>query len=199
MHPNRTFDWTDRDAMLAFVAETSFATIVVTDPGGTAMVHAPVLVEGSDRLRFHLSRRNVAAVPEPTKALVSVVGPHAYISPDWYGTEDQVPTWNYVAVELEGPLVRLPEEAMPALLDALSAKQEEQIAGKRPWTRDKMSSGRFEAMCRAIVPYEMEIASLRGTRKLGQNKSAAEIEGACAGLRSLGVSQMASLMAGEIG
>jgi transcriptional regulator len=198
MHPNRAFEWTDRDAMLRFVDQASFATIIVIHPGGAAMVHAPVVMAGADRLRFHLSRRNVAAVPEPTRALVSVLGPHAYISPDWYGTEDQVPTWNYVAVELEGPLVRLPDEEMPTLLDALSARQEEQIPGKRLWTRDKMSAGRFEAMCHAILPYEMEIASLRGTRKLGQNKSMAEIEGACAGLRSLGLTQVASLMAGEI-
>ena len=31
-----------------------------------------------------------------------VEGPEGYISPDWYGVADQVPTWNYVAVHLVG-------------------------------------------------------------------------------------------------
>jgi transcriptional regulator len=30
-------------------------------------------------------------------------GPHAYISPTWYGAETVVPTWNYAAVHAYGP------------------------------------------------------------------------------------------------
>ena len=34
-----------------------------------------------------------------------------------------------------------------------------------------MTPGRFEAMLKAIVGYELTIEDLRGTRKLGQNKT----------------------------
>jgi transcriptional regulator len=199
MHPNSAFDWADREAMLEFVTQVSFATIVVLRPEGPALVHAPVIVHSHDRLRFHLSRRNGAAISGSARAIVSVLGAHAYVSPDWYGTADQVPTWNYVTVECGGALTRLPNEELAPLLDTLSAAQEDRIADKRPWTRDKMSDGRFDAMCRAIAPYELTIDSLRGTRKLGQNKSAGEVDGACASLRALGQSEMAALMARERG
>ncbi len=178
MHPNRIFAWEDREAMLAFVADIAFATIAAEGP---ALVHAPVLVAGADRIRFHVSRGNRAKL-EGRRAIVSVLGPDGYISPDWYGTDDQVPTWNYLAVEAEGPLRRLDEAELAALLDALSAAHEARLAPKPAWTRDKMGPGRFEGMLKAIVGYELAIEALRGTRKLGQNKSEAERSGAVAGL-----------------
>lgn len=170
MHPNRAFAWEDRDAILAFVADIAFATIAAEGP---ILVHAPVLVGGADRLLFHVSRGNRAKL-EGKRAIASVVGPDAYISPDWYGAGDPVPTWNYVAVEAEGPLRRLDEDELAALLDQLSAAHEVRLAPKKVWTRDKMAPGRFEAMLKAIIGFELRIEELRGTRKLGQNKSDAE-------------------------
>jgi transcriptional regulator len=178
MHPNRVFAWEDREAMLAFVADTAFATIAAEGP---VIVHAPVLVAGPDRLLFHVSRGNRAKL-DGRRAIVSVLGPDAYISPDWYGTDDQVPTWNYLAVEAEGPLRRLDETELAELLDRLSTAHEARLAPKPAWTRAKMKRGRFEGMLKAIVGYELGIEALRGTRKLGQNKDEATRRAAAAGL-----------------
>ena len=178
MHPNRAFAWQDKEAMLAVVAEIAFCTICVEGP---VLVHAPVVVAGPDRLRFHVSRGNRAGDLEGKRAIVSCLGPDAYISPDWYGVPDQVPTWNYLAVEAEGPLRRLDEEELATLLDDLSAAHEARLAPKPAWTRAKMSGGRFEAMLKAIIGYELAIEELRGTRKLGQHKPA-QVEAAAAGL-----------------
>lgn len=178
MHPNRALAWEDREAMLAFVADIAFATVVVDGP---MLVHVPVLVAGPDRIRFHVSRGNRAKL-EGRRAIVSVLGPDAYISPDWYGQEDQVPTWNYLAVEAEGPLSPLDEAELTGLLDDLSAAHEARLAPKPAWTRAKMSPGRFEGMLKAIIGYELAIEDLRGTRKLGQNKDEATRRAAAAGL-----------------
>jgi len=168
MHPNRAFAWEDRGEMLGFVADIAFCTICVDGP---ALVHAPVIVAGPDRLRFHVSRGNRAArAMEGKRAIVSCLGPDAYISPDWYGVPDQVPTWNYLAVEAEGPLRRLDDGELAALLDDLSAAHEARLAPKLPWTGAKMTPGRFAAMLNAIIGYELAIGDLRGTRKLGQHK-----------------------------
>ena len=179
MHPNRAFAWEDRGEMLALVEDVAFCTICVDGP---MVVHAPVVVAGADRLRFHLARTNRAASLDGARALVSCLGPDAYISPDWYGTPDQVPTWNYLAVEAEGPVRRLGEAELAGLLDALSAQHEARLAPKPAWTRAKMTQGRFEAMLKAITGFELTIEALRGTRKLGQNKKAAERAGAAQGL-----------------
>lgn len=179
MHPNRVFAWQDRDAMLAFVADIAFATIAAEGP---VLVHAPVLVTGPDRIRFHVSRGNRAKLDD-RRAIVSVLGPDAYISPDWYADPtDQVPTWNYLAVEAEGPLRRLDEAELADLLDGLSAAHEARLAPKPAWTRAKMTPGRFAGMLKAIIGYELSIEDLRGTRKLGQNKDEATRLAAAAGL-----------------
>ena len=180
MHPNRTFDWQDREAILAFVADISFCTVVVDGP---FVVHVPVAVDPPDRLRFHVARGNRAAKAlDGARAIVSCLGPDAYISPDWYGTPDQVGTWNYRAVEAEGPLRRLDEDELATLLDDLSEIHEARLAPKPSWTRAKMSPGRFEAMLKAIIGFEMRIEEWRGTNKLGQHKSEAERQGAADGL-----------------
>ena len=192
MHPNRAFHWTDEQEMLAFVAQVSFATICVDGP---ALVHAPLVVAGPDRLLFHVSRSNPAAGRlAGARAVASVLGPDFYVSPDWYGTPDQVPTWNYVAVEAEGPLRQLDEAELAALLDRLSADHEDRLAPKKAWTRDKMTPGRFEAMLNAIVGFELRIEALRGTRKLGQNKKAEERERVADALAALGRAEHAGLM-----
>ena len=193
MHPNRAFAWEDEAAMLAFLADTAFCTISAEGP---LVAHAPVIVAGQDRIRFHLSRGNRAAPLDGKRAIVSCLGPDAYISPDWYGTPDQVPTWNYIAVEAEGRLRRLDEAELADLLDALSAAHEARLAPKPAWTRAKMAPGRFQAMLKAIIGYELAIEALRGTRKLGQNKAVAERIGAADGLAPIDP-QMAALMRRE--
>ena len=195
MHPNATFAWEDRDEMLAFVAEVSFSTIFLSNEDGLCVAHVPVTVEAPDRLRFHLARSNRAAPGlDGAQVLLSCLGPDAYVSPDWYGTPDQVPTWNYLAVECEGTARRLSEDDLVAQLDRLSAAQESRLAPKVPWTRDKMTPGRSDAKLRAIACYEIHVREPRGTRKLGQNKKPADRDGASTGLAAAGRAEMAELM-----
>jgi transcriptional regulator len=171
MHPNRKFHIQDRDSMAALVRELGFGILFVATADGPRAVHVPVLLDG-ERLRFHVSRGNLAysALAAGGEALFVATGPHAYISPEWYGLEDRVPTWNYVAVELEGPVRPLDPDALARLVDDLSAEQEARLAPKIPWTRDKMSPGRFEGLLKAIAGFEMHVAAWRGTAKMDQDK-----------------------------
>lgn len=173
MHPNRKFHIEDREAMARLVGELGFGIVFVPTAEGLRSVHVPVLIDGN-RLRFHVSRRNLVhdALAAGGDALFVASGPHAYISPEWYGLEDRVPTWNYVAVELEGPVRALDPDALVRLVDDLSAAQEARLAPKIPWTRDKMSPGRFESLLKAIAGFEMQVAQMRGTAKIDQDKPA---------------------------
>ena len=195
MHPHPRFAWTDSEEILGFIAETAFCTIFVSGEGGAAAFHVPVVVHAPDRIHFHISRANRGAPDlDGKRVLLSCLGAHAYVSPDWYGTDDQVPTWNYVAAEAEGPLRRLSEDELAVLLDDLSDAHEARLDPKPRWTRGKMSPGRFEKMLNAITGYELAIEELRGTRKLGQTKGRSESEGAIAGLEGAGHHEIASLM-----
>ena len=194
MHPNRAFAWDDRGEMLAFVADIAFCTICVDGP---FLIHAPVAVDAPDRIRFHIARGNRASgALDGARAIVSCLGPDAYVSPDWYGTADQVPTWNYLSVEAEGPLRRMDDAELTTLLDDLSAAHEARLAPKPPWTRAKMTSARFDAMLKAIIGYELTIEELRGTRKLGQHKKESERNGAAEGLAPFNPA-LAALMRAE--
>ena len=171
MHPNRKFHIQDREAMAALVRDLGFGVLFVSTLDGPRSVHVPVLLDG-DRLRFHVSRGNAvhAALAAGAQALFVTTGAHAYISPEYYGLEDRVPTWNYVAVELEGPVRLVELEALVRLLDDMSAEQEARLAPKVPWTRAKMSEGRFDGLLKAISGFEMEVADWRGTAKVDQDK-----------------------------
>lgn len=196
MHPAPKFRWTDEGDLLAFIRDVSFAHIFVEGPEGPLVVHAPVVVTRDGNLRFHLSRANaIAKHLDGRVALASIAGPDAYISPDWYGSDDQVPTWNYVSAEVRGPVRALDQDDLAAQLDDLSAEHEARLLPKRPWTRAKMTPGLFDKMLGAIIGFELCVESLSGTRKLGQNTGESDLEGALAGLEAAGRGDMAALMA----
>ena len=173
MHPNRKFHIADRDEMAAAVREIGFGTVVVQTDAGLRAVHVPVLLEG-EVLRFHVSKGNIAhaALQDGCNALFVATGAHAYVSPEDYGLDDRVPTWSYVAVELNGRVQPLADGELVQLLDEISDEREARLAPKQPWTRDKMSPGRFEGLLKAITGFEMAIGEWRGTRKIDQDKPA---------------------------
>jgi transcriptional regulator len=195
MHPNSKFQLVEREAMAAIVREIGFGTVVVQTEGGLRAVHVPFLVDG-DRVRFHVSRRNDVydALSEGCEALLLVEGPHAYISPDWYGLEDRVPTWNYVAVEIIGPVVPLDPAGLAALVDALSDAHEARLLPKPAWSKDKMSAGRYEGLLKAIAGFELRATQWRGTAKVDQDKPAEVRERLAAALEAEGDPAMAAVM-----
>jgi transcriptional regulator len=195
MRPNPAFRWTDEADMRAFVSQQSFALLAVSVDGRVMTAHAPLAFDGDGAAIFHLARTNpVVAHLDGHPVLATILGTHGYISPDWYGTEDQVPTWNYRIVEIEGVARRLDEAGLIDQVDRVSAAQEALLALKKPWTRDKMTPARFTAMTKAIVGFAIDGATIRGVAKLGQNKQASEAAGAIAALRAIGSTMLAAEM-----
>lgn len=179
--------------MLAFIGETGFARVFLSIPDGPRVAHAPAIIVG-DRVRFHLANGN-ALVPhlDGATALLLAEGPNAYVSANWYAdVRSTVPTWNYVAVEAEGPVRRLDHAALIDLLDRSAATVEPRVG--ETWTRAKMESAHFDAMTRAITAFELTPVEWRGTTKLSQNKPAAEAEQLIAGMARAGATAMADAM-----
>ena len=174
MHPNPAFRTTPQDANLAFARARGFGILSVNGAEGPLAAHVPFLLAPDGGFaELHLARSNPvgrACAAGPVAAVIMVSGPDAYISPDWYGIDDQVPTWNYIAVHLRGWLSALPETALQPHVDALSAEHERRLLPKKPWVSDKMSEGAMPRMLRMILPFRFEVASVEGTWKLNQNK-----------------------------
>jgi transcriptional regulator len=173
MHPNPVFRTSGTPQDIALVRDRGFGTLAVNGDAGPLMSHVPVLLSpDADRVEMHLVRSNpIARLAMPVPAVIAVTGPDGYVSPDWYGAEGQVPTWNYVAVHLRGRLVALEPGDMRAHLDRLSDHFEARIAGKPPWTTDKMDASALNRMMRQILPFRLEVDGIEGTWKLNQNKA----------------------------
>jgi len=198
MHPNPAFRQADAARNVAFAREKGFGLLAVATGDAPLISHIPFLLsEDGTRAEFHLVRSNPIArlMSAPLPARLAVQGPHSYVSPDWYGVEDQVPTWNYVAVHLVGEISLQPQEHMRDLLDRQSAQFEARLAPKPEWRAEKMTAEVLERMMRQIVPCEMRIEEIAGTWKLGQNKPEDVRQRAADPLEASGLGQEAAMLA----
>jgi len=175
VHSNPSFRRISRDRNLRFAAQRGFGVLAI-DGAGPLVSHIPFIqVEGGAAVHAHLVRSNPIAGrlrAGEQAAVLAVSGPDSYVSPDWYGsgTADQVPTWNYVAVHIRGMLRRRADETLRAHLDALSARFENELRPKSPWTPSKVSTKQLDTLMRSIMPVALSVESVDGTWKLNQNK-----------------------------
>ena len=170
----------DRAASLAFAEARGFGLVCAWD--GTRPIASPLPFylsfadDGTPRAVFHVARHNplVKLADRTTSWLLAVNGADAYVSPDWYVSPDQVPTWLYQVVHLTGTVRTLSDDELAEQIDTLSAKFENWLLPKQPWTASKMTAGRLEAMKKAIVGLVMTVENVEGTFKLNQHKSDAD-------------------------
>ena len=191
MHPNPVYRSDDREKAMDLVRSRGFGVLTAVGKDGVMASHIPYVVD-EDRVDAHLVRSNPIARAlrlGPIEALLIVSGPDGYISPDWYWIEDQVPTWNYVAVHLRGTISLRAETELRGHLEQLSAVNEQQLRPKKPWTMDKNSDETLEKLFRQIVPVRFEIASVEATWKLNQNKPEAARRSAAQGVEGSPVGQ----------
>lgn len=182
MHPNPAFRTSTEQEALRIASARGFGVLSVNGPEGPIAAHIPFEL-GQGEAFLHLARSNpIARAGLPMPALLAVSGPDAYVSPDWYGDADQVPTWNYVAVHLRGTLEALPSELLRPHLERMSQHFEAQLAPKPIWTMGKMSDEAITRLTRMILPFRLVIERVESTVKLNQNKTEAQRAGAALGI-----------------
>ena len=167
----------DRATSLAFAAGRGFGLVVACDGGRPTAsplpFHLAYCNDGTPRLGFHVARNNPLATlaAQGGTWLVAVTGADAYVSPDWYASHDQVPTWLYETVHLSGPVHAVAADAPRQHLDRLGETFEGWLTPKSQWTADKIAPGRRQALIRGIVAIEMTVETVEGSFKLNQHKS----------------------------
>jgi transcriptional regulator len=164
-------------ASLAFAAARGFGLVIACDGGRPVASHLPFRLIEADgkvpKLEFHVARPNpLGAIAEKGGTwLVAVQGHDAYVSPDWYASADQVPTWLYEAVHLSGPVRVIPGDHTRGHVERLSDTFESWLAPKPAWTLDKVADKRRDMLLKGIVAVEMTIETIEGNFKLNQHKS----------------------------
>jgi transcriptional regulator len=147
---------------------------VLFEPKGPQIVHLPFLVDrtrpGTARILSHVGRRNAVARSVDGKRLFAVfTGPHAHVTPRWYEKpQRQVPTWNYVVVEVCGWARALDDGELRVLLGDLCARFEPPN-GYRP---DWIDEAYLTRLSEHIVGFEIAVEKAQGKFKLSQNRTA---------------------------
>jgi transcriptional regulator len=177
--------------------EHGFATLISHGGDGPVASHLPLFFD-ADRgplgtLRGHLARSNphCEALRAVAETLAVFQGPHAYISPNWYESGASVPTWNYAVVHAYGTPRQLEPEALHKHLDELVSVYES--GQPRPWSTDALAPDFLEQLEGGIVGFEITITRLEGKWKLGQNRTAADRQGAARHLLESGVAGAAEV------
>ncbi|WEK48120.1 MAG: FMN-binding negative transcriptional regulator [Candidatus Andeanibacterium colombiense] len=202
MHPNPAFRSEDRALLETLIEEVGFGMVFGQVPDGPRVAHTPIVSSRDGAVQFHLSRANALARHlDGMNALIVINGPDAYVSPRWYEEPGQVPTWNYVTLELEGRVRKTHEEGLAALLDAIGRRQEARIVpmgggGGTPWTPDSVPQDYWDRLIRGITGFEMEVLAWRPTFKLSQNKPEADRARIAEALEANGAKALAGLMRG---
>lgn len=195
MHPDPAFRSDDRALAEALIDEVGFGMVFLTTPDGPRVAHTPLLSTGDGAVQFHLSRGNALAPHlDGATALAVVNGPDGYVSPRWYDMPDQVPTWNYVALEMEGRVRRMDQTGLAALLEDLSSLHEERLGTGPAWSPGDLPDARRRQMMTGIIGFELEVLAWRPTLKLSQNKPADERGRLADGLEASGHPALAGLM-----
>lgn len=182
----------DRAASLAFAEARGFGTLCAWDgtrPIASALpFYLSYADDGTPHVAFHAARHNplLNFADATSPWLLAINGADAYVSPDWYVSPDQVPTWLYQSVHLTGPVRKLSDDELAVQIDTLSAIFEGRLAPKKPWTSAKMTAGRLEAMKKGIVGLVMTVEEIEGSFKLNQHKSEADYAAAANALGAQG-------------
>ena len=104
-----------------------------------------------------------------------------------------MPTWDYIALELEGRVRRMDDEGLEAFLHAAIEKHEGRLEGA-PWRAEESSEKVWSGLFRGIVGFELEVLAWRPTIKLSQNKPAETRARIASGLEEAGAPALAHLV-----
>lgn len=173
MYVPEHFKETNPERILALVEGHPFGMLVTAPEGVPFVSHLPFLFEPSagsqGKLLGHMARANPQwqHLAAGTEALAVFQGPHAYVSPSWYGSPG-VPTWNYAVVHLRGkPRLIEGEAELEALVEQLTRVHESPMPN--PW-KPELKGERRARLLNLIVGFEIEITHTQAKFKLSQNR-----------------------------
>jgi transcriptional regulator len=172
MYVPAAFAENDLTTLHDFIEQYSFGLLATQVAGLPFASHLPFLLDRKAGVKGTLIGHVARANPQWREAagqtgLAIFSGPHAYISPSWYESENVVPTWNYTAVHVYGR-VEIIEDAdrLLAIVGATVTEYERSLP--KPWALGERNTY-LERMLGQIVGLRMEIDRIEGKWKLNQN------------------------------
>lgn len=173
MYLPRQFEAKDEAIATELIRARPFASLISVDDEGLPFVtHLPLHLVERDGQRVLLGH---CAKPNPQwrylqarpQAVVTFLGPHAYMSPQVYPDLARVPTWNYLAVHctVQATLIKEPA-AKDALLKKLIGDHEPPYAAQWRALGEEFA----HKMLAGIVAFELAVTRLQCKLKLNQHR-----------------------------
>lgn len=186
----------DKEKVIAFMKENSFAVITGFGDEYPVASHLPLAVEMRDDGRLFLSGHLMKqtdhhkAFEKNENVLVVFNGPHAYVSASWYPNPAVASTWNYISVHAKGKIKFTDDEGTYKALQAITGKYEGTDTAA---SFDKLPEEYVQRLMKAIVGFEIEVISFDNVFKLSQNHDADTRKGIAGHLHERGDSQSAAV------
>jgi len=165
--------WEDEPAIIAFIRQNAFATLITQGAKRPNATHLPLFLDQDEKgdavLTGHFAKANPQwkSIPEQGEVLVMFHGPHAYISSSWYNHEN-VPTWNYLSVHVYGEIKLIEGKELINHLKKLVDTYE--VGRPNRVSVEGMSETYLEKEIRGLVGFEISIKEVQASAKLSQNR-----------------------------
>jgi transcriptional regulator len=188
MYTSRHFAMADERDMRAAIARYGLATLVSHSPSeGLQATAVPVLFDPDDpsgqRLIAHMARANPhwRAIADDEAVLLLFRGPDAYVSPGHYRMEEDVPTWNYSAVQVRGRLAHARDAAENRRVLERTVEHFEARLGTG-WRLSGISAAVVEMYARGTASFSVAIDRMDAAHKMSQDKLREDVTAVIAGL-----------------
>ncbi len=188
------FKQDDVKQLQQYIRDYAFGLLVIADEEGIEANHVPFYLSVEENgslgtLQCHLARSNkVWQRIENSRFVLAVFkGPDAYVSPSWYPTKAEtgrvVPTWNYLAVHVEGS-AHVIQDPVWLKKHLCQLTNQHETGRAEPWAVDDAPDDYTEGLMRGIVGIEIKIETLTGKLKTSQNQPERNQAGVKAGLQN---------------
>lgn len=177
MYIPKYFEQNNQSKSIAFMQTYNFALLVSVKNKLPIATHLPFVIEERDNkiiLLSHLSKSNEQwKTFNNEEVLVVFSEPHAYISPTLYEKEQNVPTWNYVAVHAYGTIKTLNNNE-----EKLEVLQKQMLNFEASYIEqfNTLDKKYVDGLLNGIIAFEIIVSNLQSKEKLSQNKTKKERE-----------------------
>ncbi|MFK2822021.1 FMN-binding negative transcriptional regulator [Arcobacter sp. YIC-80] len=172
MYSLEAFKITDENIIDEFISNNPFAILTSENHGKIEVTHLPINRFKDGKLYGHLSKTNIHSNINETKEVCFIFnGGHAYISPTYYETSFNVPTWNYSAVHIYGNIKYINDNKK---VWELLTETTEIYEGQNGWKLPQEE--RFKNLTKFLSFFEINVTNIEAKFKFNQNKSKEDIE-----------------------
>jgi transcriptional regulator len=166
---------TDREVLLQFMRQYSFAMLIGCANNIPAVTQIPLLIEqraGKLFLIGHFMRQtdHHKALEQNPNALFVFTGPHTYVSASLYSNTQTASTWNYMTVHARGTMQFLDNDG---LLEALEKLTDHYEGKESSASFNNLPKEYLEKLSPAIIGFEVEVKEIDTVYKLSQNRDEA--------------------------